>query len=301
MTVTTLEAAPLPVRDAPEAIHRTLAAWNARRLAPALPSSGPGAEDDARLLRMERDMLRAARQAVRARAALAPSSPDAFVAWFEDLRETGPGQHDPLFPFLAERAMREEMRWFLEQEAAGEAGFDDLVALTLVRMPGRAKLELARNFWDEMGRGDARGMHGPMLARLVEALDLRPVAERTLWPALALNNTMIAMACHRDWAYHSVGALGVIELTAPGRSTCVAAGLRRLGVDAPTRRYFDLHATLDVRHSLAWNAEVLAPLVEETPAAARAIAEGALMRLACGARCFEAYRAALFDRQAVAG
>ena len=49
------------------------------------------------------------------------------------------------------------------QEAAGEAGFDDLVAMTQVKLPTRAKLELARNYWDEMGRGNPKGMHGPML------------------------------------------------------------------------------------------------------------------------------------------
>jgi hypothetical protein len=41
--------------------------------------------------------------------------------------------------------------------------------------------------------------------------------------------------------------------------------------------------------------------VAERPQCARYIAEGALMRLVCGARCFEAYREALWgDRKAVA-
>ena len=91
------------------------------------------------------------------------------MRWFEDLENTGPGQRDPLFPWLAAHATLVQMRWFLRQEIGGEAGFDDLVALAQLRLPDRAKLELARNYWDEMGRGDARGMHGPMLARLGNA------------------------------------------------------------------------------------------------------------------------------------
>src|SRR2546422_7138376 len=83
----------------------------------------------------------------------------------------------------------------------------------------------------------------------------------------------------RSYAYHSVGALGAIELTAPGRVALVDRGLARLGVSRPARRYFTLHATLDVQHSAAWNREVLAPLISGVPRAARAIAEGALMRL----------------------
>ena len=61
-------------------------------------------------------------------------------------------------------------------------------------------------------------------------------------------------------------------------------------MSAKARHYFDLHAVLDVKHSEAWNREVFASIVAEKPDAARWIAEGALMRLQCGADCFEAYR-----------
>ena len=49
-----------------------------------------------------------------------PCSPDAFIAWFEQLKESGPGQNDPLFPWLATTADARQMRWFLLQEVAGE-------------------------------------------------------------------------------------------------------------------------------------------------------------------------------------
>jgi len=117
-----------------------------------------------------------------------------------------------------------------------------------------------------------------------------PVIENTVWESLALANAMTAMATSRRYAWHSVGALGAIELTAPGRSACVAAGLRRIGLSDRERRYFDLHAVLDVKHSADWNREALRPAVEEDPRRATAIAEGALIRLRCGWRCFERYR-----------
>jgi hypothetical protein len=71
--------------------------------------------------------------------------------------------------------------------------------------------------------------------------------------------------------------------------------LRRIGLSDKERRYFDLHAVLDVKHSADWNCEVLHPAVSEDPARATAIAEGALIRLNCGARCFERYRAKLWN------
>jgi len=182
------------------------------------------------------------------------------------------------------------MKWFLTQEVAGEAGFEDLTALTQVRFSTRPKLELARNYWDEMGRGNPKGMHGPLLERLAVSLGLQPRVETTVWESLALANTMAGLAANRRYAYHSIGALGVIELTAPGRAKAVAAGLKRLKVPTGDRHYFDLHSILDVKHSLAWNAEAIHPLVAANPKVAPAIAEGALMRLECGRRCFERYR-----------
>lgn len=281
--------------DAPDALQRRLTELNRARLQPGLPRDAAWFEAATHPARLDEEwrFLEAARARVRARAGCAPADPAGFLRWFEALAHNGPGQGDPLFPWLATRATMTHMRWFLAQEVAGEAGFDDLTALTLLRMPARPKLELARNFWDEMGRGNARGMHGPMLDDLARHMRLHDDAPPTVWEAQALANTMAGLAARRCTAYQSVGALGVVELTAPGRAAQVAAGLKRLGVPAKHRHYFDLHAVLDVKHSAAWNAEVIAPLAAQSPQIATAMAEGALMRLECGAACFSRYRAAL--------
>jgi Iron-containing redox enzyme len=273
-----------------------LARWNHERLAPQFPSSDwqENLERDLTMQRLEGGFVEELRAEIAEEASNAPTDADGFIAWFEQLDCSGPGQGDPLFPWLAEQAAREQISWFLEQEAAGEAGFDDLVAYTQVKLPKRAKLELARNYWDEMGRGNAKGMHGPMLDALIAALGLRPSIERTMWQSLALANAMTAMATTRRYAWHCLGALGAIELTAPGRAAQLVAGLKRLGLSGRARRYFALHAVLDVKHSEQWNREALRPLVEEDPRRAAAIAEGALIRLKCGERCFERYRAELW-------
>ena len=278
------------------AFQQGLAHWNRQRLAPAFPTDDWQLilDGDAKMLRLEGAFLEELRAEVAGEAGVAPRDPDGFVAWFENLQNEGPGQGDPLFPWLAEEASLDDMKWFLRQEAAGEAGFDDLVACTQVKLPARAKLELARNYWDEMGRGNIKGMHGPMLNKLVEALALEPEIDTTVWESLALANAMTGMATTRRYAFHAVGALGAIELTAPGRSAATAAGLRRLGIDGKTRHYFDLHAVLDVKHSEAWNAEAIRPLVADDPRRATAMAEGALIRLRCGERCFARYRQELW-------
>lgn len=282
-------------------LQRFLTTFNATRFNPALPT-GDWRADLADLVdaaTIEGDYLDRERAAVRERAAAAPTDAASFGHWYEELKRSGPGQHDILFPWLAASASMADMKWFLTQEVAGEAGFEDLTALTQVKLPVRPKLELARNYWDEMGRGKPKGMHGPLLESLAHHLGLTPEVETTVWESLALANTMAGLAANRRFAYHSVGALGVIEMTAPDRAAAVAAGLKRLGVATGNRHYFDLHSILDVKHSLAWNAEAIAPLVEGRPDIAVAIAEGALMRLECGRRCFERYRKELgFDAKA---
>jgi len=101
-----------------------------------------------------------------------------------------------------------------------------------------------------MGQGHGGGMHRPMLERLADELAI-DLDGNAVWESLALGNLMLALACNPHFAYQAIGALGVIELTAPGRAAQVNAGLRRLGVAGEARRYFAIHATLDVKHSQA--------------------------------------------------
>lgn len=281
----------------PRELQLALAAFNGRRLRPALPDEEwrEALLDDLRWRLIEGAWIESEREVIAARAAEAPRDPVGFLAWFEALREHGPGQGDPLFPWLATDASADQVRWFLTQEVAGEAGFDDLVALTQLKLPVQAKLELARNYWDEMGNGRAVGMHGPMLGHLAEAMELSPDLSGPdlsgiVWEALAVGNLLAGLAANRRYAFHSLGALGAVELTAPSRAVHVAAALERIGVGPDVRRYFTVHAVLDVKHAEAWNREVIVPLVKSNPEVAVALAEGALMRLRAGARSFARYR-----------
>lgn len=292
-----------PAFDAP-GFQLRLTRFNHKRLRPEPDSSGWESHlaEEIRMRHLEGLYMEHLRAEIAPWMQGVPTQPAAFMDWFDDLRHDGPGQGDPLFPWLAEHAGMQDMKWFLTQEAAGEAGFDDLVALTQVQFPARPKVEMASNYWDEMGRGRLQAMHGLMLSQCVEALQLKPSMESTVWESLALGNLMVALATNRHYAYQSVGALGVIEMTAPGRVSRVNEGLKRLGVDAPGRRYFQIHAGLDIKHSEQWNREVIEPLVSSNHELARPIAEGALLRLAAGARCFARYRSQLWggEQRAVA-
>lgn len=275
-----------------EGFHTALALYNSHQLQPGFPDKNWREDFDAyaKVMRAEGEYIEAVREEINPLVVGIPESVDDFIAWFEALKENGPGQDDSLFPWLAEAASHEEMLWFLTQEVAGEAGFDDLLALTQVKMPVTAKLEMARNYWDEMGRGRESAMHGPLLERLARYLEIDAKPEKVIPESLALGNAMLAMARSRRYCFQSIGALGAIEMTAPTRACFVDAGLKRLRIPTKKRLYFTLHAVLDIKHSECWNREVLRSLVGENPRCAHAIGEGAVLRLWHGARCFDRYR-----------
>ncbi len=176
------------------ALQLRLTELNHWRFEPGLPGERRASwRDMADLLEEEVEFLERERAAAVLRAPpKRPTDAKRFIEWFESLKETGPGQGDPLFPWLENEATLDEMKWFLTQEVAGEAGFEDLTALTQLKFPTRPKLELARNYWDEMGRGNPKAMHGPLLGALADHLradaarreDRRGVAgaRPTRWP-----------------------------------------------------------------------------------------------------------------------
>jgi hypothetical protein len=276
-----------------ETLHRALACANAQRLRPRRTAGDfeVELEREASIRRMERQFVEEERACVRGQACAVPKDPENFLAWFVALKESQLGQTDALFPWLAEHAKKQQMCWFLEQERANEVSFGDLVALTQVNMPARPKQELARNYWDETVRGHATDT--PRTAAQCPKHALQP--EATVWESLALGNLMVALATARHYAYQSLGALGVAELTASRSKQFVHAGLLRLGIALETPDYYLSSTCFDALHSAAWQREVIEPLIAGDSTLAALIAEGALMRLNSAARCFERYRKALWS------
>ncbi|MES2664210.1 MAG: iron-containing redox enzyme family protein [Pseudomonadota bacterium] len=275
----------------PHEFHANLAKYNKSRMSVGIPLSNWEEVENANLKFriLEGRYIEGLRSAIQPWINGHEGSADHFSEWFASMLDWAPGQHHPLFNWLAEEANLEEMKWFLTQEAAGEAGFEDLVACTQVKLPVQVKLECARNYWDEMGRGKAGAMHGPLLERMIYGLGLKPTIETTVWESLALGNLMLGLANTRRYTYQALGALGAIELTAPLRAAKVAQGMKRLGLSQKISGYFDLHAVLDVLHSQTWISEIVHPLVSSNSESAKFMAEGALMRLKCGHQCFDRY------------
>lgn len=275
-----------------EQLHMRLGRWNLTRLEPSFPAHGwrERLEEESSLSLLEGGFLEGERQGVDRLAAQAPETPVEFLEWFSELPATGPGQGDPLFPWLATQATLEQMRWYLSQELAAWTDGADLLALAQVGMPAGPKLEMARSYWEELGGGNPHAAHAALLRSAAAEAGARAARKDAVWESVALSNLMIGLASNRRYAYHAIGALAANALTAPGRLAKVHEGLRRLGISAAGRQYFALRPGLDIRQAAAWNAGVIAPLIAGNPWIAKAIAEGALMRLKAGQACHARYR-----------
>jgi len=164
-------------------------------------------------------------------------------------------------------------------ECAGEAAFDDLVALAQVGTRGEVKMEMASNYWDEMGRGRQQAVHTHLFHQLIDDLRISaPDAGELPWEVLSGINLMVWSCLHRSNAFRAQGVLGAVELLAPQRCTRVVHGALRLGIRKKTVVYYGAHAIIDVGHAEGWLSHVIEAQVRELPDARHGIAEGLLAR-----------------------
>ncbi|HVF20816.1 MAG TPA: iron-containing redox enzyme family protein [Mycobacteriales bacterium] len=195
----------------------------------------------------------------------------------------------PVYDWLADEASLDEMRSYLALEGGPDGGFDDLVALCQVGLEGEPKLELAQNYWDEMGRGTPSEVHTELQRRMARALGIEAVP-REQQPVEALERPLLGttLATNRWMQPELIGALGLIELQAGPRCRRVVKGLERVGVPADAVPFYAEHAVADPRHGKDWLVHVVAPLARDVPEWGPRIVAGARWRAEVNARFFGA-------------
>lgn len=184
----------------------------------------------------------------------------------------------PVYEWLAEVASLSEVGMFLALEGGPDGGFDDLVASCQIGLSGEAKLELARNYWDEMGTGFPDRVHTSLHQKLRIALRLQPSATIDM-PTEALERTVLngLLATNRWLQPELVGALGLIELQAGPRCRQVVRALNRVRAGDDALDFYVEHAEVDPRHGKAWVDHAVASL-EASPRFAEGIVRGARWR-----------------------
>jgi hypothetical protein len=193
-----------------------------------------------------------------------------------------------IYEWLAHDADRDEIVEFLSLEGGPDGGFDDLVAACQIGLDGTAKLELAQNYWDEMGNGSLARVHTELHRKLSRALGLScPPRERQ--PVEALERSVLSglLATNRWLQPEMLGALGLLELQAGPRCRKVVAALERLGAGEDALDFYVEHASVDPRHGKDWVDKAVAPF-DDDPRWAAGIVRGARWRSIVNAGFFDA-------------
>jgi hypothetical protein len=212
--------------------------------------------------------------------------------------------HDRLpaaYKWLAKEASWTELVDFLALEGGPDGGFDDLVAVCQVGLSGSAKLELGKNYWDEMGNGDADRVHTVLHERMAAALQM-PAVPRAEQPVEALERAALGglLATNRWLQPEMLGALGLLELQAGPRCRLVLQAFDRLGAPADAYPFYVEHAEVDPIHGRDWMDKAIVPTVAERPEWGPRVVKGAWWRSSVNLAFFEAVRRDLVGKSSAA-
>ena len=86
---------------------------------------------------------------------------------------------------------------------------------------------------------------------------------------------MTMFGLHRRWRAACIGHLALFEMTSVVPMSRYAATLRRLGLDATARRFYDVHIAADVWHEKLAQDELVAGFLDSEPAEAALVVFGA--------------------------
>jgi hypothetical protein len=192
------------------------------------------------------------------------------------------------YRWLAKTASWDEVVHFLALEGGPDGGFDDLVAQCQIGLTGSAKLELAQNYWDEMGNGVQERVHTVMHDDLVAAIGM-PRIPREEQPEQALERVALGglFATNRWLQPEMIGALGLLELQAGPRCRMVLQAFDRLGAPAGAYPFYVEHAEVDPRHGKDWLDRAVGPLSQQIPDWTPRMLRGAWWRSRTNAGLFD--------------
>lgn len=211
----------------------------------------------------------------------APREYEAYKHWLLETTNKHPAFMHPLYEdYLCNRADVEGLRLFLIQETTIDTRFDDFLALVQVGTQDLTKLEIATNYWDEMGRGEQAKMHTAMFMRTLKNLDIDPDVTASLTTeALVCGNLSLMLSLRRKYFYKSIGYFAITEHLAPRRFEQVIVAWERNGLDSSDAEYHKEHVEVDGEHTDNWFKNVIKPAIDSNAEAVVEITRGAFYRL----------------------
>jgi hypothetical protein len=201
---------------------------------------------------------------------------------------TGPS----LSAYLAERGSLAQFREFAVHRSLLQLKEADPHSWAIPRLSGETKAALIEIQTDEYGNGRARDAHQNLFGVTLSALGLDPgygrYLDRVPGTTLATVNLPSFLGLHRRLRGALVGHLAVCEMTSVEPMSGYAAALRRHGLHAGARHFFDVHVVADADHQTVAAERLAGGLAGAEPGVAADILFGAHAVMAVEGRCSDA-------------
>ncbi|MEV7684030.1 iron-containing redox enzyme family protein [Streptomyces sp. NPDC056909] len=227
-----------------------------------------------------------------------PSEPGQFLSWLkEQARAHRVFKHPYYMDFIRNHATEADVRTYMIQESVVDGRFDDLLALMQVGTSGPAKMEIAANFWDEMGNGKPAEVHTHLFNQIFDVFKVseKELEESLTGTALLSGNLAVLLSRYRHRYPEAVGFLGMTEWLVPDRFVQVVSAWERLGLPDVGIVYHRLHITVDAQHAAGWFHNIVKPSAP-SEFMRLGIARGALWRLNSSARYLDERLAEVSER-----
>lgn len=196
------------------------------------------------------------------------------------LREllSGPGGPS-LSAYLAGTGTLEQLREYAIHRSAYQLKEADPHTWALPRLTGAPKAALVEIQADEYGQGVERDMHQTLFALTLSELGLSPAYHAYLGRlpgrTLATINLVSYFGLHRRHRGALVGHLAVFEMTSVEPMGRYSAALRRHGLGAAARHFYEVHVVADAHHQHVAATALAGGLAEQQPELAADIVFGA--------------------------
>lgn len=210
-----------------------------------------------------------------------PQNYSEFINWYNELHSLHTKEVATFFDWLANEATLEELGFYIAMEEQVDGRFDDVIALAQLGLTGDMKLALAENYWDEMGLGKESEMHTILFndsAKKLSALLDNKILTPPPAEALKNGNLLLMYSLRRQYHPRLLGALAILEHTAPYRFSKTVKAMKRLNLSEDIIYYHEMHIKIDANHGKQLLQRVLLPLVKHNPEVIKEICIGCLTR-----------------------
>lgn len=224
-----------------------------------------------------------------------PEDPKKFARWLRNYCQEHELFKHPLLTYLKEGDF-EDFKGYFYYDSSFDTPQVELYARATVGLPDEApRIEISKNYWDEMGLGVQSDCHGTWSTRFTNDINL--FEEDKYWldhfkeiPAETLEKFIVSqyVSLYRKNWLNVIGHLGATEIYDPILNVKIIQLGRNYGLSDETLEYFIQHVKVDAIHSRDWLNKVVIPLVSEDKDYRWGIARGAEMNLTAQLRSFDA-------------